>query len=104
MREVVIVEAGRSAVGRKHGALANTHPIDILGPVQAAVLDRAGVDPSLVGQVVGGCVDAVGAQAGNITRTAWLAAGLPMEVACSTVDSACGSSQQALNLAIGLVA
>ena len=84
--------------------MAHTHPIDLLGPVQAAVLQRAGIDPSSVGQVVGGCVDQVGAQAGNIIRTAWLAAGLPVDVACTTVDSACGSSQQALNLAISLVA
>ena len=67
------------------------------------MLERAGVDPSLVGQVVGGCIDQVGAQAGNITRIAWLAAGLPQESACTTVDSACGSSQQAFNLAVGLV-
>ncbi len=104
MREVVIVEAVRTAIGRKNGTLANTHPLDVLGAVQAAALARAGVDPSLVGQVVGGCIDQVGAQSGNITRNAWLAAGLPMEVACTSVDSACGSSQQALTLAVGLVA
>jgi acetyl-CoA C-acetyltransferase len=103
VRDVVIVEAARSAVGRKNGTLAHTHPIDMLGPLQAAVLDRAGLDPALVGQVIGGCIDQVGAQAGNITRNAWLAAGLPQEVACSTVDSACGSSQQAFNLAVGLI-
>jgi acetyl-CoA C-acetyltransferase len=104
MREVVIVEAARTAVGKKNGSLAKTHPIDLLAPVQAAVLERAGLDPKLVGQVIGGCIDQVGAQAGNITRNAWLSAGLPQEVACSTVDSACGSSQQALNLAVSLVA
>jgi acetyl-CoA C-acetyltransferase len=104
MTNVVIVEAARSAVGRRNGALAHTHPIDLLGPIQSAVLERAGVSPGEVGQVVGGCVDQVGAQAGNVTRTAWLAAGLPREVACTTVDSACGSSQQAFNLAASLVA
>ena len=103
MREIVIVEAARSAVGKRNGTLAHTHPIDMLGPVQAAVLARAGIDPGLVGQVIGGCVDQIGAQSGNITRNAWLAAGLPVEVAASTVDSACGSSQQALSLAVGLV-
>jgi acetyl-CoA C-acetyltransferase len=104
VRDVVIVEAVRTAVGRRNGSLSNTHPIDMLGPVQSAVLARAGADPDVVGQVVGGCIDQVGAQAANITRNAWLAAGLPHTVACSTVDSACGSSQQALNLAVGLVA
>jgi acetyl-CoA C-acetyltransferase len=104
MREVVIVEAARSAVGRKNGTLARTHPIDMLGTVQAAALSRAGLDPASVGQVVGGCIDQVGAQSANITRTAWLAAGLPMAVACTTVDSQCGSSQQAFNLAAGLIA
>jgi len=104
MRDVVIVEAARSAVGRRNGSLAHTHPIDMLGTLQSAVLDRAGVDSATVEQVVGGCVDAVGAQAANITRTAWLAAGLPQETASTTVDSACGSSQQAFNLAVGLVA
>jgi acetyl-CoA C-acetyltransferase len=104
MREVVIVEAARTAVGRRNGALAHTHPIDMLGPVQAAVLERAGVAPQLVGQVVGGCIDQVGAQSANITRTAWLAAGLPQSVAATTVDSQCGSSQQAFNFAVNLVA
>ena len=103
MRDVVIVEAARSAVGRRNGALARTHPIDLLGPVQSAVLARSGLDPELVGQVVGGCIDQVGAQAANVTRTAWLAAGLPQSVACTTVDSQCGSSQQAFNLAVSLV-
>jgi acetyl-CoA C-acetyltransferase len=77
MREVVIVEAARTAVERKNGTLAHTHPLDMLGPVQSAVLERGGVDPASVDQVVGGCIDQVGAQSGNITRNAWLAAGLP---------------------------
>ena len=94
MREVVIVEAARTAVGRKNGTLARTHPLDMLGPVQSAVLDRARVDPGSVGQVVGGCIDQVGAQSGNVTRNAWLAAGLPQAVACTTVDSAFGSSHR----------
>lgn len=104
MTDVVIVEAARSAVGRKNGTLANTHPIDMLGPVQRAVIERSGIDPAAVGQIVGGCVDQVGAQSANIARTSWLAAGLPDSVAATTVDAQCGSSQQAFNLAAGLVA
>src|SRR5262245_66371379 len=103
MREVVIVEAARTAVGRKNGTLARTHPLDMLGPVQSAVLDRAGVDPGSIGQVVGGCVDQVGAQSGKVTRNAWLAAGLPQAVAWTAVDSPCGSSPQAFIVAVGLV-
>jgi acetyl-CoA C-acetyltransferase len=103
MREVVIVEAVRTAVGRKNGTLSRTHALDMLGPVQSAVLDRAGLDPASVGQVIAGCIDQVGAQSGNVARKAWLAAGLPQAVACTTVDSACGSSQQAFNLAVGLI-
>lgn len=104
MRDVVIVEAARSAVGRRNGTLAHTHPIDMLGPVQKAVVERAGIDACEVGQVVGGCISQAGAQAANIARTAWLAAGLPLEVAATTVDSQCGSSQQALGMAAALVA
>jgi acetyl-CoA C-acetyltransferase len=104
VREVVIVEAARSALGRRNGTLSHTHPVDLLGPVQAAVLERAGVDPAVVGQVLGGCINQVGAQAQNVSRLAWLAAGLPQEVAATTMYSACGSSQQALNLGAGLVA
>ncbi len=104
MTEVVIVEAARSAVGKRNGSLSATHPIDMLGPVQMEVVRRAGIDPSLVGQLVGGCIDQVGAQSGNIARTAWLAYGGSIDVAGTTVDSACGSSQQALTFATSLVA
>ena len=103
-REVVIVEAGRSPVGRKNGSLATAHPTDVLGPVMMEVVERAGVASSDVGQVVGGCINKVGAQAMNVTRTAWLAHGGPIEVACSTIDAQCGSSQQAVNLAHSLIA
>ncbi|CAN5854531.1 acetyl-CoA C-acyltransferase [soil metagenome] len=103
-RDVVIVEAGRSPLGKRGGSFAATHPSDLLGPVQMEVLRRAGVDPGDVGQVVGGCINKVGAQAMNITRTAWLSHGGPVEVPCSTVDSQCGSSQHAVNLATGIVA
>src|SRR5256714_2402376 len=103
MTDVVIVEAARSPIGRRGGGLSTVHPADLLGTVQRAVIDRAGLDPGQVEQVVGGCVTAVGEQSFNIARTAWLTAGLPMTVAATTVDSQCGSSQQATNLAAGLI-
>jgi acetyl-CoA C-acetyltransferase len=103
MREVVIVEAGRSPIGKKNGALSAAHPTELLAQVMMAVLERAGV-PSSVGQVVGGCINKVGAQAMSVTRTAWLTGGGAVDVACSTVDSQCGSSQFAVNLAASLIA
>ena len=102
--DVVIVEAVRSPLGRRKGGLATVHPADLLGAVQRAAVERSGVDPSEVGQVVAGCVTQTGEQTFDIARTAWLAAGLPINVAGSTVDSQCGSSQQATNLAAALVA
>ncbi len=104
MTDAVIVEAVRSPIGRRNGGLSSMHPADLLGAVQREVLDRAGLDPTEVGQVVGGCVSQIGMQSFNITRTAWLTAGLPLEVAATTVDTQCGSSQQATNLAGSLVA
>ncbi len=104
MIDVVIVEAGRSPIGKRNGSLATAHPADVLGPVQMAVLSRAGVEPRAVGQVIGGCINKVGAQAMSITRTAWLSHGGPAEVPASTVDSQCGSSQHAVNLAHSLIA
>ena len=102
--DVVIVEAVRSPLGRRKGGLATVHPADLLGAVQRAAVERSGVDPTEVGQVVAGCVTQTGEQTFDIARTAWLAAGLPINVAGSTVDSQCGSSQQATNLAAALVA
>ena len=102
--DVVIVEAVRSPLGRRNGSLASVHPADLLAAVQTAAIERSGIDPRSVGQVVGGCVSQVGEQTFNIARTAWLTAGLPLEVAATTVDSQCGSSQQATNLATALVA
>ena len=102
--DVVIVEAVRTPVGRRRGGLAGVHPADLLAGVLTSAMDRSGIPPEAVGQVVGGCVSQVGAQSFNITRTAWLAAGLPMSVAATTVDTQCGSSQQATNLATALVA
>ena len=99
MREVVIVDAVRSPIGKRNGSLATVHPADVLGPVLQALLQRHGVPSSSVGQVVGGCINKVGVQAMNVTRTAWLSHGGSVDVACTTVDSQCGSSQYAVNLA-----
>ena len=104
MADVVIVDAVRTAVGRRNGSLSPLHANDLLGAVQRAVLDRTGVSPDAIEQVVGGCVGQVGAQSSNVTRNAWLAAGLPLEVPASTVNVQCGSSQQATTLAHGIVA
>ena len=104
MREVVIVEAVRTPIGRRNGGLSTMHSIDLLGAVQRDLFIRTGLDPLEVGQVVGGCVGQIGMQAMNVTRNAWLAAGLPIEVAATTVDAQCGSSQQATNLAYSLIA
>src|SRR5438270_976284 len=104
VRDVVIVEAVRTPLGRRNGGLSTMHALDLLGAVQRELFLRTGVDPGEVGQVVGGCVGQIGMQAMNVTRNAWLAAGLPVEVAATTVDSQCGSSQQATNLAYGLIA
>ncbi|MFZ4585264.1 MAG: steroid 3-ketoacyl-CoA thiolase [Acidimicrobiia bacterium] len=104
--DVVIVEAARSPLGKGKagvGGLSLVHPTVLLAKVQAAAIERSGIDPALVGQVVGGCVSQVGEQTFNIARTAWLINGYPIEVAASTVDAQCGSSQQATNLAAALV-
>jgi acetyl-CoA C-acetyltransferase len=100
----VIVEAVRTPIGKRNGWLSTLHPAEILGAVQIEVLKRSGVDPSLVEEVIGGCVTQAGEQGANITRWAWLAAGLPQEAAATTVDSQCGSAQQANHLVNGLIA
>src|SRR5689334_817865 len=104
MSDVVIVEALRSPIGRRGGGLSTIHSADLLGTVLRELIDRTGVDPAEVGQVVGGCVSQVGMQSFNVARTAWLTAGLPISTPATTVDSQCGSSQQATNLAASLVA
>ena len=104
MPDVVIVEAVRTPVGRRGGGLSSVHPADLLAVVQKAAVERSGIDPAAIGQVVTGCVSQVGEQAFNIGRTAWLSAGLPQSVPNTTVDTQCGSSQQATNLATALVA
>ena len=104
MPDVVIVDAARSAVGKRRGGLSRKYAADLLGDVLAGLVDRAGIDSAEVGQVTGGCVSQVGQQSGNVTRTAWLGAGLDQRTGASTIHSQCGSSQQAFTLAYGLVA
>ncbi|WP_433872999.1 acetyl-CoA C-acetyltransferase [Saccharopolyspora sp. CA-218241] len=99
MPEAYIIDAVRTPVGKRGGALSAVHPADLGAAVLAALLDRAAIDPALVDDVVLGCVDAIGPQAGNIARTSWLAAGFPEHVPGVTVDRQCGSSQQALHFA-----
>ncbi len=103
MSDVVVVESVRSPVGRRNGGLSGMHSADLLANVLTALVDRSGIDPNEVEQVVGGCVGQVGMQTGNIARTGWLQAGLPIGAAATTVDTQCGSSQQATNLAYSLV-
>jgi acetyl-CoA C-acetyltransferase len=102
-REVVIVEAVRTPIGRRNGGLSTIHSADLLATVLGAVVERSGIDATEIGQVVGGCVGQVGMQSFNVTRTAWLTAGLPLEVPATTVDTQCGSSQQATNMASSLI-
>jgi len=104
MPDAVIVDAVRTPIGRRNGSLSNVHANDLLGHVLTALFERTGLDPATVGQVVGGCVQQAGAQSGNVTRNAWLAAGLPLEVPATTANVQCGSSQQAATLAHGLLA
>ena len=99
MAEAFLVDAVRTPAGRRGGGLAGWHPADLGGHIIRALLDRTGVDPLAVDDVVFGCVDTIGPQAGDIARTAWLAAGLPEEVPGVTVDRQCGSSQQAVHFA-----
>lgn len=99
MSEAYVVDAVRTAVGKKGGALCRVHPADLGALVITHVLQRNQVDPAAIDDVVFGCVDAIGPQAGNIARTAWLAAGFPEQVPGVTVDRQCGSSQQALHFA-----
>jgi acetyl-CoA C-acetyltransferase len=99
MAEAYIAGAVRSPVGKRGGALAATHPADLGAAVLTALMGRTGVDPGAVEDVILGCVDTVGPQAGDVARTAWLAAGLPDHVPGTTVDRQCGSSQQAVHFA-----
>ncbi|MDA3648861.1 acetyl-CoA C-acetyltransferase [Saccharopolyspora indica] len=99
MAEAYIIDAVRTPVGKRGGGLSGIHPADLSAHVLRSLLARTGVDPAAVEDVVWGCVDSVGAQAGNIGRTGWLAAGFPEHVPGVTVDRQCGSSQQAVHFA-----
>ena len=103
MTEPVIVEAVRTPIGKRKGALSGVHAAELLGATQVELIKRTGIDPAEVDQIFGGCVTQAGEQSFNITRTAWLSQGLPYEVAATTVDCQCGSSQQANHLVAGLV-
>ncbi|MFW0787516.1 acetyl-CoA C-acetyltransferase [Gordonia sp. CPCC 206044] len=97
--QAYIVDAIRTPVGKRNGSLAKSHPADMGAHVISSIIERTGLDPNVVDDVVFGCVDAIGPQAGNIARTAWLAAGLPLDIPGTTVDRQCGSSQQAIHFA-----
>ena len=106
-REVVIVEAVRTPIGRGHpekGWYKDTHPNELLGACYTELVARAGIDPAQVEDVVAGCVQQIGEQSWNVARNAWLQAGLPVETAATTVDRQCGSAQQAVNFGAALIA
>jgi acetyl-CoA acyltransferase len=104
-REAVIVDCARSAFGKRKGALAGWHPTDLLGLVLRTLLERNDIDPARIDDVVGGCVTQAGEQGCNVTRNAWVAAGLPWSVPATSVDRQCGSSQQAVHfVAQGVIA
>ncbi|SOJ57581.1 Steroid 3-ketoacyl-CoA thiolase [Mycobacterium simulans] len=104
MGNPVIVEATRSPIGKRNGWLSGLHATELLGAVQKALVDKAGLDAGNVEQVIGGCVTQFAEQSNNISRVAWLTAGLPEHVGATTVDCQCGSSQQANHLVAGLIA
>jgi acetyl-CoA C-acetyltransferase len=99
MPEAYIVDAARTPVGKRGGGLSQVHPADLGAHVIKAIVERTDLDPMAVEDVYFGCVDAIGPQAGDIARTAWLAAGLPEEIPGTTIDRQCGSSQQAVHFA-----
>ena len=104
MSEAVIIEAVRTPIGKRGGWLAGLHPAELLAVAQNAVIKRAGIEPGIVEQIVGGCVTQAGEQGANVTRNAWLGSGNPFHVAATTVDCQCGSSQQANHFIAGLIA
>src|ERR1700741_2337829 len=106
-REVVIVEAVPTPIGRGHeekGYYKDVHPSNLLAKTYAEVIERAGIDPAEVEDVVAGCVQQFGEQGINIARNAWLGGALPSETPATTVDRQCGSGQQAVNFAAALIA
>ena len=104
MGKPVIVEAVRTPIGKRNGWLSGLMAVEILRHVQVQVIERAGIDPGDVDEIIGGCVTQAGEQGSNVTRNAWLSTGLDPEVACTTVDAQCGSAQQANHLVAGLIA
>jgi acetyl-CoA C-acetyltransferase len=104
MGQPVIVEAVRTPIGKRHGWLSGLKAVELLRHVQIEVIRRAGIEPGMIEQIVGGCVTQVGEQSLNVTRNAWLSTGLDYEVACTTVDVACGSAQQANHFVAALIA
>src|SRR3954451_5981435 len=106
-REVVIVAAARTPIGRGHhekGVLKDVHPNELLGATYRAVIESAGIEAGVVEDVVAGAASQVGEQSNNIARNAWLQAGLPVETPAITVDRQCGSAQSAVSFAAGLIA
>jgi acetyl-CoA acyltransferase len=99
MREAVIIEAVRTPIGKRNGSLKNYHSLDLLSSVLREVVDRTGIDPTLIEDHITGCVSQVGEQAFNVSRNAWLVAGLPETTPSTTVDRQCGSSQQSVHFA-----
>src|SRR6201987_2319881 len=104
MGNPVIVEATRSPIGKRAGWLSGLHATELLGSVQKALVDKAGIDAGDVEQLIGGCVTQFAEQSNNIPRTAWLTLGLPEQVGATTIDCQCGSGQQANHLIAGLIA
>jgi acetyl-CoA C-acetyltransferase len=104
MGNPVIIEAVRTAVGKRGGDLSEFHSAHLLGKVQTGVVERAGIDPGDVQMLVGGCVNQVGMQSTNVTRNAWLSSNMPIHVGAMTIDTQCGSSQQANHVAASLIA
>src|SRR5919198_631311 len=98
MGEPVIVAAVRTPIGKRGGWLARLHAAELLGAALRGLVSRSGIDPDEVEQVIGGCVTQAGEQSNNVTRTAWLHAGLSAATGCMTVDSQCGSAQQSTHL------
>jgi acetyl-CoA acetyltransferase family protein len=99
LREAVIVDTVRTPIGKRKGALSGWHPTDLLAFTLQRLIERTGVDPERIDDVIGGCVTQVGEQGCNVTRNAWVAAGLPQSVPATSVDRQCGSSQQAMHFA-----
>ncbi|WP_439675403.1 steroid 3-ketoacyl-CoA thiolase [Embleya sp. MST-111070] len=104
MGNPVIVEAVRTPIGKRNGRLAGLHPVQLLSAVQRGLIERAGIDPELIDQVIGGCVTQAGEQSGDIVKHAWLYAGLPHRTGGTTIDCQCGSAQQSVHLIAGLIA